>query len=368
MVLFEGLTSSGKAKVVNVDDDGNLVLLGSSSSGVQAISASSLPLPIGAATDVTLQQVRDAIKAQIDISSTIWTDNSGVFYVRHDSINEGTGAITVTFTDPSGNPATPGAGLRPLATTNKETITDFYDVLTSGTGYSVGDLLARVGILDVNSSTPSVTAIWLNLSLGTILGSAPISANIERANNYISATQAGTWNVTANLDATDSGYLSSLSTAIGNFNTNFGTSVATAATSDTGTANFISLFKRALQGITTLISGFMPPGTLTNYLGTSSGANLKSSGGTIYAIICSNDNAAVRYFQIFDEPRNPTLNDLPLIAFPVYSSDGLLIIGQDILGGAGIPLSSGVSWGFSSTRLTYTAATATDCIASVRWQ
>jgi hypothetical protein len=166
-------------------------------SGVtQPVSASNLPLPNGAATDVVLQQVRDAIKAQIDVASTVWTDNSGAFYVRRDLINEGTGAITVSFTDPSGTAATPGAGLRPLSTTDKDTITDFYDVLTGGTGYSVGDLLARIGILDVNSGTPSATFIWLNLSLGTILGSAPASANIERANENVGARQVGTWNVT----------------------------------------------------------------------------------------------------------------------------------------------------------------------------
>ncbi|MEH1777086.1 hypothetical protein [Nostoc sp.] len=166
-------------------------------SGVtQPISASNLPLPSGAATDVVLQQVRDAIKAQIDIASTIWTDNSGAFYVRRDLINEGTGTITVNFTDPSGSAATPGSGLRPLATTDKDIITDFYDVLTSGTGYSIGDLLARVAILDANSGSPSATFIWLNLSAGTILSSAPSSANIERANENVGARQVGAWNVT----------------------------------------------------------------------------------------------------------------------------------------------------------------------------
>ena len=161
----------------------------------QPISAASLPLPNGAATDITLQQVRDAIKAQIDIASTIWTDNSGAFYVRRDLINEGTGAITVVFTDPSGNTATPGAGLRPLASTDKDVLTDFYDVLISGTGYSVGDLLSRVAIIDINSGTPSVTAIWINLTLGTILSSAPTSTNIERANENVGARQIGQWNI-----------------------------------------------------------------------------------------------------------------------------------------------------------------------------
>jgi hypothetical protein len=184
------------------------------SSGVtQPVSVSSLPLPSGAATDTTLQQVRDAIKAQIDIASTIWTDNSGAFYVRRDLVNEATGTITVSFTDPSGTATTPGAGLRPLASTDKDTITDFYDVLTSGTGYSVGDLLARVAILDVNSGSPSASFIWLNLTVGTIFGSAPTSANIERANESIGARQVGSWSVA--LSTVDAANLLNLSNAIG---------------------------------------------------------------------------------------------------------------------------------------------------------
>ncbi len=163
-------------------------------SGVtQPVSLAFIPLASNAATDTVLQQVRDAIKAQLDIASTIWTDNSGAFYVRRDSVNEGTGVITVAFTDPSGNTVTPGAGLRPLASTDKDTITDFYDVLTSDTGYSIGDLLSRVAILDVNSGTPSVTVIWLNLTLGTILSSSPTPANIERANENVGARQVGSW-------------------------------------------------------------------------------------------------------------------------------------------------------------------------------
>lgn len=181
----------------------------------QAVTVANLPLPLGAATDLTLQQVRDAIKAQIDIASTIWTDNSGNFYVKRDLVNEGTGAITVSFTDSLGNAVTPGAGLRPLASADKDAITDYYDVLTSATGYSIGDLLARVAVLDINSGTPSVTVIWLNLSLGTILSSSPISANIERANENVGARQIGNWLVTANLGTNDALNLSNLNTAIG---------------------------------------------------------------------------------------------------------------------------------------------------------
>lgn len=165
---------------------------------IQPVSLSAVPLANNAATETTLQQVRDAIKAQIAIASTVFTDNSGAFYIRRDLINEGTGAITITFTDPSGNAATPGSGLRPMAAPDKDVLTDFYDVLTNGTGYSVGDLLSRVTILDLNSGTASATFIWLNLTTGTILSSAPTSSNIERANENIGARQIGNWAVAVN--------------------------------------------------------------------------------------------------------------------------------------------------------------------------
>ncbi|WP_375491143.1 hypothetical protein [uncultured Nostoc sp.] len=212
----------------------------------QPVSLSSVPLASNAATDTTLQQVRDAIKATIDLATSIWTDNSGSFYVRRDSVNEGTGSITVSFTDPTGNAATPGAGLRPLSTTDKDTITDFYDVLTSGTGYSVGDLLARVAILDANSGSPSATFIWINLSQGTILGGAPTVANIERANENVGARQVGAWNVAATLDATNSGYLSNLNTAIG--------TPVTGATIPTGGAGWLGW----LSAIWLLINNKIP--------------------------------------------------------------------------------------------------------------
>ncbi|MHC5939249.1 hypothetical protein [Nostoc sp.] len=184
-------------------------------SGVtQPISATSLPLPTNAATDAMLQQVRDAIKAQIDVASTIWTDNSGAFYVRRDIVNESAGTISTVFTDPLGaTSATTGAGLRPLASTDKDTVTDFYDVITSGTGYSVGNLLASVTVLDVNSGTPSATFVWLNISLNTILATAPVPANIEPSNENVGARQIGNWTVA--LSSADAANLLNLSNAIG---------------------------------------------------------------------------------------------------------------------------------------------------------
>jgi hypothetical protein len=148
----------------------------------------------GAATEATLAQVRDSIRAQIDIASTIWTDNSGAFYVRRDSVDQGTGTVTVVWTAPDGTTATPGAGLRPLSTLDRDVTQALFDATSGGTGYSPGDLLARVLIIDANVSPASLTAIWVNLTTGAVIAS-PTGGTIERADEAIGARQVGTWNV-----------------------------------------------------------------------------------------------------------------------------------------------------------------------------
>ncbi|WP_445634594.1 hypothetical protein NSTC745_06416 [Nostoc sp. DSM 114161] len=260
-------TETPYRKVNVVDGNGDLVSFGGGSGGGGDASATNQQteitrlteirdrLPSVAASETTLQQVRDAIKAQIDIASTIWTDNSGAFYVRRDLVNEGTGTITVSFTDPSGSAATPGAGLRPLATTDKDTITDFYDVLTGGTGYSVGDLLARVAILDANSGTPAATFIWLNLTAGTILSSAPTSANIERANESIGARQIGTWNFNLPAGAASQSDIQEVRDRIGNS----AVSGATMPTGGVGLFGWLSaIYLFLTQRMPALISGRIP--------------------------------------------------------------------------------------------------------------
>lgn len=142
---------------------------------------------------------------------------------------------------------------------------------------------------------------------------------------------------------------------------------STSATSDTGSWNLNALLKRLLQRITFFTTLFMPAATETEYIGTSAGANLKPSAGNIYAITASNNNSNIRYFQIFNKNSNPVAGDIPVRVFPIPGSDSLFLLGQDVIGGNGIALSSGVTWGFSTTRLNYTAATASECIVTVRW-
>lgn len=148
-----------------------------------AVSASTLPLPTGAATETTLAQVRDAIKAQLALASTVWTDDSGAYYVRRDVINEGTGTVSVSFATPgTGAAATPGAGLRPLATAEKDVSATAWDATAAGTGYAVGDVLERLRIVDPNSNASTV--IWFN---GSSVIAAPAAGTVQRADEVITA-------------------------------------------------------------------------------------------------------------------------------------------------------------------------------------
>lgn len=144
----------------------------------------SLALPPNAATETTLVQVRDAIKATIDLESTIWTDNSGAYYVRRDTVNEGTGAITISWTAPDGTAATPGAGLKPLATAERDVTQALFVATDNGTGYSTNDFLARLLILDVNATTPVITQIWYNLSTSAVIA-APSAAHVTPSDESV---------------------------------------------------------------------------------------------------------------------------------------------------------------------------------------
>jgi hypothetical protein len=150
-----------------------------------AVAVGTSALPSGAATEATLVQVRDAIKAQIDLESTIWTDDSGAYYVRRDLVDEGTGTITIAWTTPDGSPATPGAGLKPLASADRDVVQDLYEATGSGTGYSSGNLLARLLILDVTPATPAITELWYNLATGQAIA-APSLADVRLIGDTVS--------------------------------------------------------------------------------------------------------------------------------------------------------------------------------------
>lgn len=127
----------------------------------------------------TLAGILSTLQAQVDLSTTLWTDDSNAFYVRRDVIDQDSNTIVVSFTTPTGAAATPGAGLRPAA--NEEalaTLDSVFSATAGGTGYSIGDLISRQVVVNQNTVPPTVvTSAWVNLTTGAAIA-APANANL----------------------------------------------------------------------------------------------------------------------------------------------------------------------------------------------
>ncbi len=156
----------------------------------QQVSLAAAPLPPGAATDASLLAIKAAIQAQLDLATSVWTDGTN-FYVRREVLNEGTGAITVAFTNPDGSAATvSAAGLKPVASDNALTLQQAqFDVTQAGTGTAVGDVLARVVVVNKAVTPPTASAaLWLNLTQGTTLTTPPVPAAIVEQTQHLAVT------------------------------------------------------------------------------------------------------------------------------------------------------------------------------------
>ena len=236
-------------------------------------------------------QIRDAVKAQIDLASTLWMDNSGSYFVRRDEVDQGTGTVTVSFTTPNGAAATPGAGLRPVSSADRDVTQALFDATGTGAGYAAGDVLARLLVVDVTQSPPTVVAIWVNVNSGVVIAS-PTAGTYERVEESIGARQIGAWTVgISNFPTTQavSGPLTDVQlradpvpvtqsysvgggnvdantqrvvlaadgptvTTLTQINTAIGAKTDTVAADDTGTYSTIALIKRGLTNWATLLN------------------------------------------------------------------------------------------------------------------
>lgn len=145
-------------------------------SGLAATLVDANGAVVAPALDTSLQQILATLKGQTDIASTLWTDNTGAYFVRRDLVNEGTGAITIAWSDLAGNAVSaPGAGAKPAAgSASRQVIQTLYDVTGASTGYATGDSVARIVLLDTSQTPVAVlSATWLNLSQGTVSATAP---------------------------------------------------------------------------------------------------------------------------------------------------------------------------------------------------
>ena len=120
----------------------------------------------------TLADIWNTLQLQRELSESIWTDNTGAYFVRRVVIDESAGTFTVTWTDVNGNAsAGPGTGSKPLSSPDRDVVQSLFTATAGGTGYSSGDILARCLIIDNSVTPPSIVAtLWFNITLGTSIG------------------------------------------------------------------------------------------------------------------------------------------------------------------------------------------------------
>lgn len=108
-----------------------------------------------------------------------------------------------------------------------------------------------------------------------------------------------------------------------------------------------------------IVSTYSP--SVSTSFGTAVTANAKATPAIFKGARVSNVNAAIRYFQIFNTT-GATTPVLMSFAIPAGTATvpSFLEIGEHVMGANGYFLSTGLTWGISTTRDSYVAGTNTD--------
>lgn len=148
----------------------------------------------GVMLDSTGQSLLSAIKAQINISGSLWYDNTvnpPAYYIRRESANEGTGAVAVSWFNPDGTTATPTVS-KLQAVSNAQNIINesvVYTATAAGTGYAIGDVIVHSFGIDTGTTPPSIAyGFWFNANSGLILSVAPTAGTYTQVNQPVSVS------------------------------------------------------------------------------------------------------------------------------------------------------------------------------------
>lgn len=154
-------------------------------------------------------------------------------------------------------------------------------------------------------------------------------------------------------------------TSVGNLDTNLGAKADAAAVTDTGVFSLIALFKRLLQGTTTLIAktlsqandsvrAYSPNGTFVGSVALEIGHVIKASAGKGIRVSGLNTLNAQQWIQVHDAASAPADTAVPKISRYVLARDNFEI---DL---SGISFATGIYVCNSVTAVTKTAGAA-DC-------
>lgn len=132
----------------------------------------------GGATEATQLQVLAELQKQAEFSETVWVDATGTFFIRRVVYSENLETYTVEYTLADGSTYSPTAPIEPAsAGTDRELVVTSYTVVTSGTGYTIGDIVQQINIFNVQSDTLETT-IWYNQTTDLTISPAPTIAHL----------------------------------------------------------------------------------------------------------------------------------------------------------------------------------------------
>lgn len=120
----------------------------------------------------------------------------------------------------------------------------------------------------------------------------------------------------------------------------------------------------AVAGNSTVVNAGQVKQTTSTYsptrfqnLGANATLNVKVTAGNVFALTCYNANASARYLQLHNSAT--VSSGAPLYSFLVPPASQI-IVGTDFFTNEGANFSTGIAFGFSTARDTYTAGTNTD--------
>jgi len=115
-----------------------------------------------------LGNILTQLQNQKDFEETVWIDtgNSNTVYIRTVTLNEGTGVKTITYSLPDGTTYLPvGPSVQASSSNDVEFSRNQYKANAGGTGYTTGNVISQILVLDTTTTTPSLRAtLWYNES------------------------------------------------------------------------------------------------------------------------------------------------------------------------------------------------------------
>lgn len=131
------------------------------------------------------------------------------------------------------------------------------------------------------------------------------------------------------------------------------------------TNNVMAMIPKALP-----VSTYSP--TLYSALTQVTKAVIKATPGNVLSIYITNDNAAVRFFQLHNKATAPAAAEVPIYSFKVpagtANNPGVLILDASFFTQAGANFATGIGWAISTTFATFTdSATNTEHVTFIHY-